>query len=57
MDFEEKESTNRDSSIDAGIYFDMCQDIKEMLKEIYERKREKEVDVCRSLLWPYKFLL
>ncbi|KAJ8913238.1 hypothetical protein NQ315_016181 [Exocentrus adspersus] len=45
VDFEEKESTNRESSMDASIYFSMCQDIKATLKDIYERKCLKTVDV------------
>ncbi|KAG5872557.1 hypothetical protein JTB14_033976 [Gonioctena quinquepunctata] len=36
--FEEKEAVNRQSEIDASIYFELCKDIKETLKEVYDQK-------------------
>lgn len=38
VDYEEKESRTRSSSVDAEIFFDLCNDIREMLKEIYTSK-------------------
>lgn len=38
VEYEEKESRSRSSSVDAEIFFGLCNDIREMLKEIYSNK-------------------
>lgn len=40
VDYEEKESRTRSSSVDAEIFFGLCNDIREMLKEIHANKAD-----------------
>ncbi|CAH1105797.1 unnamed protein product [Psylliodes chrysocephalus] len=39
IEFEDKESTNRQGSIDANLYFELCQDIRNLLTEVFELKQ------------------
>ncbi|KAJ8939808.1 hypothetical protein NQ318_012808 [Aromia moschata] len=48
VEFEEKESSSRQSALDATIYFEMCQDIKDTLAEILKRKCQKSADTAAN---------
>ncbi|KAJ8981899.1 hypothetical protein NQ317_007291 [Molorchus minor] len=48
VDFEEKESASRQGAVDANIYFEMCQDIKATLAEMYESKCKKPTDTSTN---------
>lgn len=47
IDFEEKEALNSQGSIDANIYFGLCQDIRNLLGKVFEIK---QVDPNSSVL-------
>ncbi|XP_056630140.1 THO complex subunit 5 homolog [Diorhabda sublineata] len=47
IDFEEKEALNSQGSIDASIYFGLCQDIRKILAKVFEIK---QVDPNSSVL-------
>ncbi|CAG9864329.1 unnamed protein product [Phyllotreta striolata] len=39
VEFEEKESFNRQGSVDAELYFDLCTDIRNLLTEVFNLKQ------------------
>lgn len=54
VEYEDKESRSRSSSVDAEIFFVLCNDIREMLKDIYTNKvanvRKKFNRICKQIV-------
>lgn len=45
VEFEEKEAAQRQTTADAALFFELCQDIRETMKEILYQKTQTTTDV------------